>query len=318
MRVRFSRFVTRRRTRQYTARRARFSRKTVLTIIFAGTFLISAGLLAAYAADYVRARKSTQQLQDIYYAETPAPTTALTATPQPKATPVPAITPIPEDPSRLKTVYYPGNASARVSERFAALQRQNADIIGWLRIDNMLDEPVVQRDNEYYLRRDARGYHNVNGAVFLDEDISLKTRPYTITLYGHNMKTGAMFGALRNYENIVYYKNNPFISFDSAYEDGRYVVFAIATFSTQSRDRHFLDLYKLMSDTITWRQESIDKLKQLSIYTTSIDVQPDDQLLLLVTCVEDETERRVVAARRLRPGESELKAKDIVAQSRNK
>jgi len=280
-------------------------------------FVGSAWRLIDYAVDYVRAQKGAQELRDVYYAETPAPTLAPAATAA-KAVPtaVPAITPIPADPSRLPAVYYPGNASARVRERFATLQRQNADIIGWLRIDDMLDEPVVQRDNEYYLRRDYRGYHNVNGAIFLDEDVKLRTRPYTVTLYGHNMKTGAMFGALRNYENIAYYKNNPFISFDSAYEDGRYVIFAITTFSTQARDRNFVDFYKLHSDTITWRQEMIERLKALSIYKTNVDVAPDDQLLLLVTCVDDDDERRVVAARRVRAGESEARLKEIVADSR--
>lgn len=60
----------------------------------------------------------------------------------------------------------------------------------------------------------------MNGAIFLDESCDLSTRPYTLMLYGHNMKSGAMFGNLRNYENLTYYKNNPFIKFDTAYEDG--------------------------------------------------------------------------------------------------
>ena len=137
------------------------------------------------------------------------PLTAATAAPTrvPQATAVPAITPIPQNTDLLPVVYYPGNASARVRDRFSSLQRQNKDIIGWVRIDELLDEPVVQRDNTFYLTRDYRGYHNVNGAIFLDENCGLKTRPYTLTIYGHNMKTGAMFGGLRNYENINYYKN---------------------------------------------------------------------------------------------------------------
>lgn len=310
------RLSTRRRTRRYEARR--FAGKKSLRLIIFGVclcaFLFSGWVLADYAADYIKSRRAAQELQEIYYgAETPG--AAATATVAPKATAVPAITPVPEDPSRLPAVYYPGNAAARVSSRFETLKRQNEDIVGWLRIDQLLDEPVVQRDNEYYLRRDYRGYHNVNGSIFMDEQISLKTRPYTVVLYGHNMKTGAMFGSLRNFENLTYYKNNPFLSFDSAYEDGRYVIFAIATVSTQAKDRNFFDFYKIKSSTIAWREEMIKRLKSLSIFTTNIDVQPSDQLLLLVTCVDDEEDRRVVAARRLRNGESELSVKEIVGKS---
>jgi len=311
----------------HTSRRSllRFSARTLLLVLLAGVFVVSAGLLLDYAIDYFRAKKAANDLREIYYAatDTPAPTVHVTATPQsvtamPVTTPVPAITPIPQDPSLLPTVYYPGNASARVSSRFSTLQRQNKDIIGWLRIDEMLDEPVVQRDNSYYLRRDYRGYHNTNGSIFLDENCNLQTRPYTLLLYGHNMKTGAMFGALRNYENITYYKNNPFVTFDSAYEDGRYVIFSVAMVSTQARDRHFLDFIKLRSNSIDWRKGVIEKLQSLSIFSSAVDVRPDDQLLLLVTCVDDEEDRRVVAARRLRPGESEIKLQEQISKSRKK
>jgi sortase (surface protein transpeptidase) len=44
-------------------------------------------------------------------------------------------------------------------------------------------------------------------------------------------------------------------------------------------------------------------------------VRPDDQLLLLVTCVENDTERRVVAARRVREGEDEAQLKTLEERS---
>ena len=80
---------------------------------------------------------------------------------------------------------------------------------------------------------DALGEKNVNGAIFLDAAVTLKSRPYSLVLYGHNMKTGAMFGNLRNYENASFYHKNPFISFDSMYEKGRYVIFAVTNISIE-------------------------------------------------------------------------------------
>ena len=185
------------------------------------------------------------------------------------------------------------------------LQAINPDVCGWLTIDEMIDEAVVQRDNAYYLNRDYRGYHNVNGAIFLEETCDLSTRPYTLMLYGHNMKTGAMFGSLRNYENMTYYRNNPFITFDTAYEDGRYVIFAVSTVSLDRLDDRYVDFAKLNADWIDQRSEALDALMSCSLYRTAPDVTPQDQLLLLITCVDDDEERRVVAARRLRPDETE-------------
>ena len=124
-------------------------------------------------------------------------------------------------------------------------------------------------------------------------------------LYGHNMKTGAMFGNLRNYEKMYFYQKNAFVSFDTMYETGRYVIFAVTELSTNNKAHNYFSFGKLNSDMIAWRAEAIGNLMSHSIYQTSIDVQPEDQLLLLITCVEDEEERRVVAARRVRDGETE-------------
>lgn len=292
----------------------------ILCAVALGCVLVfSAWQLIAYAVDYFAALNASNELRELYYetteeptaSPTPSPTPEPTPTLEPQATPTPSPTPA----THLKTLRYPGNPYAAISSRFQKLRRQNSDIIGWLSIKDLLDEAVVQRDNTYYLRRDYRGYHNVNGALFLDESISLLSRPYTLLIYGHNMKTGAMFGNLRNYENISFYHKNPFITFDTMYEDGRYVIFSVAELSLNARDHNFLNFAKLNSDSIQWRREAIDELVNNSVFYVGIDVQPEDQLLLLVTCVDDEESRRIVAARRIRQGETEEALQRKVNQS---
>lgn len=299
-------------------------------------FCVSCVNLAGYALDYLNMRRASDALREAYYAEkagetgrTPLPEQTASANGQllpastdafapeadaavqtaPDASPAPqaqsAPTPSPTPQVMLAPVRYPDNPFAEISSRFAKIRRQNSDIVGWLTLEDLIDEAVVQRDNTYYLNRDYRGYHNVNGAIFLEQTCDLSTRPYTLMLYGHNMKTGAMFGSLRNYENFHYYKSNAFITFDTAYEDGRYVIFSVCTVSTETSDKHYLDFAKLCSNQIKWRQEEIEALEQYSIYHTSLSVEADDQLLLLITCVDEDTERRVIAARRIRQDETE-------------
>ena len=282
--------------------------------------------LIRYALDARRARLASDALREVYYSSDteppsashvpfPTPMPAPTPTPISKATAVPAYTP---PPDILPAVRYPDNPSAAVSSRFTRLQRQNADIIGWLNIPDMLDEAVVQRDNSYYLNRDYRGYHNANGAIFLDEACQLDARPYTLILYGHNMKTGAMFGSLRNYENLRYYKNNPFITFDTAYEDGDYVVFAAAAIDINPDGLRYVDLAALSSLSVETRQAAITALKTRSIYQNSLDVQADDQLLLLITCTQSDNERRVIAARRIRTDETREALSSVIQQTSKK
>lgn len=299
---------------------------TVSLIAIAG---ICAAKLSSYALDYYRSRQSSDALREIYLeteTETASPTVVLTPTPAPtpfvSAAPVAdalqTLAPTATPPTTLEAVRYPHNAYAIISSRFQKLRRQNSDIIGWLTIENVLDEAVVQRDNTYYLDRDYRGYHNVNGAIFLDESCDLRTRPYTLMLYGHNMKTGAMFGCLRNYENLTYYRNNPFITFNSAYEDGRYVIFSVAVISTDPGNWQFVNFAKLNSMSIKNRQEALESLIRRSVYASGLDVIPQDQLLLLVTCVEDDDLRRVIAARRLREDETESELQKTINRTRKR
>lgn len=282
----------------------------LLASVFTIILIVCCYKLISYGLDYHNAQQASADLREIYHSEKETPA-VVTATPAPSAPPTEAPTalltaaPTATPPTQLEPVRYPGNYYANVRSHFQKIRRQNGDIIGWLTIDDLIDEAVVQRDNEYYLNRDYRGYHNVNGAIFLDETCDLDTRPYTLLLYGHNMKTGAMFGSLRNYEDLTFYRNNPFITFNTAYEDGRYVIFAVATVSTTPDSWRYVDFTRLSSPVIADRTNAINALLSHSIYRTQVDVATNDQLLLLVTCVDGDDERRIVAARRIREDENE-------------
>ncbi|MBQ7849324.1 MAG: class B sortase [Clostridia bacterium] len=286
--------------------------------------VVSGVQIVSYYGDYLSAEQASEELRAAYYehmeeesAKPVTPTPTPTATPAPTVTPAPQDTPAPTATPKvlLEAVPYPDNPFSTVRSRFKKIQRQNEDIIGWLNIEGVLDEAVVQRDNSYYLTRDYRGYHNSNGALFLDEECDLSNRPYTLMIYGHNMKTGAMFGSLRNYEYLYFYKENPFITFDSAYEDGRYVIVAVGNISTDVKSWTFVNFAALLSNKISQREAALKSLMNRSIFGHEIEVTAEDQLLILLTCVGDETERRVVVARRIRPEESEEDLHRLVYRS---
>ena len=235
----------------------------------------------------------------------------------PPATQVPRVTARPAG-ERLAPGNYPGNPHLAVSPRFKALREKNKDIVGWLTIGGLIDTAVVQRDNTYYLTHDALGKRNINGAVFLEETVDLKTAPRTLILYGHNMKSGEMFACLRKYEDAAFYRGSPFIRMDTMYEDGLYVVAAAAVISAKEGAGAWVDLSRLCSSTTAWRREEIEKLMALSFYTRTVDAEPGDSLLLLITCVGDGDERRVVLARRLRDGETEADMSERAALAERK
>ena len=233
--------------------------------------------------------------------------TAAAASPVPAAaaSPVPAAAPVPSPAAsggRLPAVTYPDNPEWKVSERFRKLRKKGSYIIGWLSFDEV-DEAVCQKDNTYFLNHDATGKRNGNGAIFLDSGVSLMTRPYTLFLYGHNMKNGNMFGRLKKYKETAYFYKHRIISFDSLYEDGQYAVFAVMEMDTAPGTSRWYNLWSLDTPIVADREEAIRTLEKRSVIRSVLDVKADDQLLLLITCVGDDEERLVVAARRLRDGE---------------
>ena len=213
---------------------------------------------------------------------------------------------------------WPDNPSMTVSARLKNMQKQNGDVVGWLQLPDMPGQPVVQRDNTYYLKRDCMGYHNVNGALFLEETISLKTRPDTYIIFGHNMKTGEMFGSLRLFENVSYYRENAVIDFNVLYEDGQYVIFAVADIDTVQGMSRYVPFMLLPGMEAGQRNDAIRKLQAYSAVVSPVQVNAEDQLLLLVTCDGTEDSRRVVAARRLRPGETAQGMTDALRYARKR
>ena len=306
------------------------SARLIMLVICVCVFAASATLLIRYFSNIAASRKASKQMGEIYSAAVealPSPTASPTSTPEPTATPTaPAQqtapqkaavqhTPRPQAtaaPSiqELWPSSYPGNPMLRVSSAFYQLQRQNPDIIGWLKIDGVVDEPVLQRDNEYYLTHNALKQRSLTGALFLDESCELKSVPTQLVIHGHNMKEGAMFGALKKYKvkDASCYKANPFIEFNTLYENGRYVIFAVCEVDIRpGKYDHLPFWYQTRFSSVSAFEEYVRSARLLSHYRCNVDVVPGDRLLTLATCTgTDDNKRLIIMARKVRDGENEL------------
>ena len=223
-------------------------------------------------------------------AETKTPETSVTAAP-------PANVSASEE---LPVVEYPGGM--KVTAKIQKLKQKSEYAIGWLAMDD-LEEPVAMKDNSFFLNHDAMGKRNANGSIFLDEYTSLLTRPYTLLLYGHNMKTGAMFGNLHKYRELAFVLRHQMLHFDTLFEEGAYAIFAAGEISLVPQTAGYVALENLRSTRRSVRKEALNSLISASEIGLVLDVNEEDQLLLLITCTGDDDRRLVVAARRLRDGE---------------
>lgn len=165
---------------------------------------------------------------------------------------------------------------------FDQLRKVNPDVAAWIDFPGQsISYPVVQSgDNEHYLKYTFEGKKNSNGCIFADSrNTGLMTDGNTI-IYGHNMKSGAMFGMLKKYMEREHYEKFPY--FDVYTPDGIYRCEIVACARIQAREEN----YPVNFSGELERNQYIADMKALGSYEIQgLDsAEEDGPLVLLSTC----------------------------------
>ncbi len=85
----------------------------------------------------------------------------------------------------------------------------NPDYAGWLFIPGTeISYPVVYPENNYeYLNQTFEGKENACGCLFFEASYPPFSSENTV-IYGHNMKSGEMFGTLKKYREEDFFRQN--------------------------------------------------------------------------------------------------------------
>lgn len=197
----------------------------------------------------------------------------------------------------------PATGEESNSAKFAALRDQNSDFIGWISIEGTsLDFPVMYApDNkDFYLRHDFNKEYSVYGVPYLDEKTTLGANDQSenLIVYGHNMKTGTIFGCLTGYKEADYYAEHPRIQFDTVYGDGTYEVFAAFSIDVVNDTSFVYNQYVDMDEAAY--NEYAEEVISRSDVDTGIRPSYGEQLLTLSTCeYSSDNGRYVVVARKV-------------------
>lgn len=79
-----------------------------------------------------------------------------------------------------------------------------------------VNNPIVQcANNDYYLHHDIENNDSKAGTLFIDYrdnplDSEMDELSDVTTIYGHNQKSGAMFGTIKNYKSQAFYDKWPY------------------------------------------------------------------------------------------------------------
>lgn len=169
----------------------------------------------------------------------------------------------------------------------------NKEVVGWIRFDNpeKISYPIVQgMDNDKYLKMTVEGKKNSAGSIFMDANNAANFTDKNTFIYGHNMKNGSMFGQLRKYKNVDFYKENPyFYIYTPDGKETKYQVYAVCIVEDTSESYN-----KFYSDDATYLKY-LEYIKSLSRYDTGVEVTADSQIVSLSTCTNvTETQRLLV------------------------
>lgn len=173
-----------------------------------------------------------------------------------------------------------------VTLKIEYLSKKNRDLSGWLRIQGTnINYPIMYRegDNEYYLNHDFFGNEDRNGLLVLDKRCSKDMSDNHLLIHGHNMKSGAIFGTLKEYKEEAYLKKHPAIELDTPDEQRFYEVIAVVVTSADGETGFNYTNYLVLDDKYKY-SEFVDLAKARSLHRIPASAGYGDQLLTLSTC----------------------------------
>lgn len=192
----------------------------------------------------------------------------------------------PSPVARTREIAYPKNEMRNIMPGLIDLRAENADVVGRLVIDGVLDEVVVQRNNTYYLTHNYRGSNSSAGAVFADESCTLQKPPENLLLRGQSASPGKVFAPLWQFVNggRDFVAANTYATLTTLYEEERYVLFAVIQAASDPASAGYFSYASHPTFTTDDAMLAyVQQAREHSLYQFNVEVLASDRLLTLAT-----------------------------------
>ncbi len=186
------------------------------------------------------------------------------------------------------------NNAKFVPGSYDKLLEVNDHTVGWLTVPGTkIDYPIVQSDdNAYYLENNFYKEPDFNGWLFMDyRDTTDELSDNTI-IYGHNrFSSGVMFGTLSKLRKASWFEKDErnYITFNTMNRGYKWQVFSV--YSIKVTNDYLYTSFVNDKE----RENFYNKLAKRSTIKFDVEVNGDDKILTLSTCL-DTTKRLVVHA----------------------
>lgn len=175
---------------------------------------------------------------------------------------------------------------------------QNEDIIAELRIPSLnLTEILVKgQDNDYYLTHDLEKNEKEQGSSFLDyRTLDIDTAKQ-LNVYGHNSpKKDLPFSVLESYQEEGFLEEHDLLLLNTEKNSYSYKIFAVTTVP-KAYDEHMIIAYQGQKFL-----EHVQKMRANAIFDTQEEIQEEDSILVLQTCLFNPEEFLLLLAKKVAP-----------------
>ena len=178
---------------------------------------------------------------------------------------------------------------------FESLWDRNTDIYAWLDIPGSeISQPVLRKegDSDYYIKRDLDKKYSEAGSLFTQSTWNGSDFTDIVTIiYGHKMKSGAMFGTLQLfYSDEENFKEHNELVIYLPDREIKYKVFAAVPFD----NRHLWMTYNFyLEDNYKRFISDIYSQKALGAnLDESVEFNYQDRMLILSTCLRGNLNKR--------------------------
>jgi len=178
---------------------------------------------------------------------------------------------------------------------FDKLLNENKDTVGWLYVNNTnINYPFVQgNDNSYYLNRAFDRSKSAAGWLFADYRSDLTNFKRNTVIYGHGRVDQVMFGSLENVLEKDWYTNpdNHIIKLSTPTHNTLWQVFAVYTIPAEA---YYLT-HNFENDDAYLK--FLNTIQNRSIYDFNVNLDKNDKILTLSTCLDYNGNRIVLHAK---------------------
>jgi SrtB family sortase len=155
-------------------------------------------------------------------------------------------------------------------------------VTAWIKSEGtVIDYPIVQADdNCFYLHNLPDQSRHKWGSIFMDYRNSADFSDPCILIYGHNIRSGDMFGSLKYYKNQSYFEQHPSMFICTPQNDFILEIFAgyVLDSASEAPPLNFSDRAHFES--------FITDIRRRSFFESNVQVDFGDKIVFLCTCTD--------------------------------